>query len=109
RRGDRSRSPASLAGSGWASPPGRCGRQRGTWVLPSGSGRSGPHEAERDAEQGERLSQGEAEDEPGAVVASRLGLAGGGLNGGGEDDADTDRGTDGGKTVPDSGEAAIDT
>ena len=65
-------------------------------------------EAERDAEQGERLDDGEAEEQVGAVEAGRLGLAGGRLDVGGEDEADTDAGADRGEAVTDRGEAAGD-
>src|ERR671933_2978131 len=65
-------------------------------------------EREHQAEQGERLDHREAEDQPGAVEAGRLGLAGAGLDVGGEDDTDADAGADGGKTVADGAELAAD-
>ena len=49
------------------------------------------------------------ENQPGAVVAGRLGLAGGRLDVGREDDADTNGRADRGETVTDGGKTSVNT
>src|SRR5690606_31274448 len=63
-------------------------------------------EAEGDAQQGERLDHGEADPDPLLGQPGRLGLARRRLDVGGEDDADTDAGADGGEAVPDGAQVA---
>src|SRR5207248_11283379 len=74
----------------------------------AGLERALPDEAERDAEQRERLHQHEAEEQVGTGQAGRLRLARGGLDVRAEDETDTNGGTDGGEAVADRGDTTHD-
>src|SRR3954453_4791938 len=63
-------------------------------------------EGDDEADQGERLGEGEAEEGVGTGQTGRLGLTGGGLDVGGPHDADADAGADGGEAVADRADAA---
>src|SRR3954447_15646438 len=65
-------------------------------------------EGETDADDGEGLREGEAEDGDALQHAARLGLASDTADVGGEDQTDTDTRTDGGEAVTDHVQAAVD-
>src|SRR5262245_42121058 len=58
---------------------------------------------DHEADQGQRLGEGDAEEHRGAHQAGRLGLAGHGLDGLADDVADADAGADGGQAVGETG------
>ena len=74
--------------------------------VPVRYGSGAEDEGDDEAEQRQRLGEREAEEDVGTGEAGRLGLAGGGLDVGGQDDADTDTGADGGEAVADRADAA---
>src|SRR5215216_2351098 len=65
-------------------------------------------EGETDADDGEGLREGEAEDGDALQHAARLGLAGDAADVRSEDQTDADARTDGGEAVPDHVQAAVD-
>src|SRR3954454_20138339 len=68
--------------------------------------RSAEDEGEGDADDRERLGQGEADERGAEHRTARLGLTGGALDHGGEDQTDADTGADGGEAVADDAERA---
>ena len=87
--------------------PGRSHQCLSSECGSSGSRRSVTVDERHDeTDQGERLTEGEAEDLVGADQAGGLGLAGQGLGAVTEDDADADAGADGGEAVTDGAEVS---
>src|SRR5687768_11782159 len=69
------------------------------WGSPPSAGHD---EREDEAEQGERLGEGDAQEHGGAHHAGGLGLAGHGADGVADDEADADAGADGSAAVDDA-------
>src|SRR3954452_427065 len=76
------------------------------WSIPVRQGSGTEDEGDDEADQGQRLGEGEAEEGVGTGQAGRLRLTGGRLDVGGPHDADTDTGADGGQAVADRADAA---
>ncbi len=76
--------------------------------MPVLKGSDTEHERHNDADEGERLTEGEAQDLVGADQTGGLGLAGEGLGAVTEDDADADAGAVGGETLADGTEGTVD-